>query len=638
MIASFGIAPRSLGDCGAHLFAEILAERIKIKEQAATESNPAEATRLKTMAAGLKIVLNSVSGQMGNPYSVLYDPTSFLAVTLSGQLLLIDLLERLVGAGAEVLSVNTDCLFFRVRRTGDAWRGVLSDWQTDSGMTLETTEVQALVIEATNNYAVRYTDGSLKRRGTLGGEVSWKNVPNNLIVADAVLAGLLHGTLPEQSVRRCVDPAKFVNITRRDGAKVGVLVNDATGAETPLPRLTRWYKAKDSPFRIEHRWRVDGKEHKSTPPGASGVQLLMDLPDGPLGDIDIGWYVGEARERILANPDFPHLDPRWLADHPIAFDLYNRGLAPSPKWDGKKSPRGAKKDCPSFFWDWDRYDAFGVYTGPKTGVLVLDVDEPAKFRKWIGASAADLAGSLVSYHRQDSPDAVRSGAARGKLIFKFAADDSHPLARIGVAALRQALGIEVFYGQGTPTILGEHPEGPGQEYLLDGSLGPPPGWLLEGLIERASKKVPKPRRATPAPSGNGNGATSNPAAVAKYAKIALESEVARVAAAPEGERNNGLFAASCRVGELVGAGALDQETAEEALRQATTLPPDEAAATIRNGLSRGMECPRDLSRIHRNGDGVEPANEAVNDPHRLARLYRDDRCLHADKTPRLRYW
>ena len=107
---------------------------------------------------------------------------------------------------------------------------------------------------------------------------------------------------------------------------------------------------------------------------------------------------------------------------------------------------------------------------------------------------------------------------------------------------------------------------------------------------------------------------------------------------PEGERNNGLFAASCRVGELVGAGVLDQETAAEALQQATTLPPDEAATTIRNGLSRGMECPRDLSRIHRNGDGVEPANEAVNDPHRLARLYRDAHCLHTDGTSILRYW
>ena len=92
-----------------------------------------------------------------------------------------------------------------------------------------------------------------------------------------------------------------------------------------------------------------------------------------------------------------------------------------------------------------------MYTGPKIGVLVLDVDEPAKFRKWIGASAADLGpGSLVSYHRQDSPDAVRSGAAKGKLIFKFEADDSHPLARVGKAALRQPSASRSSTATATP--------------------------------------------------------------------------------------------------------------------------------------------------------------------------------------------
>ena len=38
----------------------------------------------------------------------------------------------------------------------------------------------------------------------------------------------------------------------------------------------------------------------------------MDLPDGPLGDIDFGWYVGEARARILANRDFRTSIPSGL--------------------------------------------------------------------------------------------------------------------------------------------------------------------------------------------------------------------------------------------------------------------------------------------------------------------------------------
>ena len=201
MMASFGIVPRSLGDCGADLFAEILAERIKIKAQAAAESDPAESQRLKVQSHGLKIVLNSVFGQCGNPYSVLYDPTAFLAVTLTGQLMLIDLLERLDSAGAEILSVNTDGLCFKVRRTGDAWRGALADWQEDTGMVLETAPVEALLIEAANHYAIMHADGRVKRRGNLSDVVSWRNVPNATIVADAVVAGLLDGVLPERTVR-----------------------------------------------------------------------------------------------------------------------------------------------------------------------------------------------------------------------------------------------------------------------------------------------------------------------------------------------------------------------------------------------------------------------------------------------------
>jgi putative DNA primase/helicase len=51
-----------------------------------------------------------------------------------------------------------------------------------------------------------------------------------------------------------------------------------------------------------------------------------------------------------------------------------------------------------------------------------------------------------------------------------------------------------------------------------------------------------------------------------------------------------------------------------------------------------MACPRDLSRVHRNGDGAEPVNEDLTDPHRLARLFRDTYCLHADGTHTLRFW
>ena len=320
----------------------------------------------------------------------------------------------------------------------------------------------------------------------------------------------------------------------------------------------------------------------------------MDLPEPGvmLGDVDYNWYVGEARQRIFAVRDgFLHLDPKWLSG--IAADLHARGLAPSPHWAGKHSPKGARKDHPSYFWDWSRYSTFGTHTGPEVAVLVLDIDLPDKFRKWTTQALLwdprDLDDCLVSYHRCDSPEAVRAGEAKGKLIFKFAADADHLLARIGKAALRSSLGVEIFYG-GDPTILGEHPDGPAQDYLLEGVLGPPPDWLIADLTVRASAKLPKPK----AKPKSTNSAGTSPripddgpdgAAVNAYGAAALEAEVAKVAGTPEGGRNNQLFASACAVGSLVAAGAIDGEEAAEQLLQATDLPQAEAAATINNGLA-----------------------------------------------------
>ena len=272
MMARFGIFPRSLGECGLEQFKEVLAERLDVKERAGTATDPAIQKRLKVQAHGLKIVLNSTFGQFGNPYSVLYDPTAFLAVTLTGQLMLIDLLERLDSAGAEILSVNTDGLYFKVRRDEEAWCKTLESWEVDSGMVLETTPVDALVIEATNHYAIMYADGRVKRRGNLSDVVHWKHVPKHQIVSDAVVAALFDGILPETTIRRCVDPAKFVSITRRDSSKVGVLVNDATGAEDSLAPADSLVQGEG--LAISDRTSLDrsddGKEHKTTPPGAPG--------------------------------------------------------------------------------------------------------------------------------------------------------------------------------------------------------------------------------------------------------------------------------------------------------------------------------------------------------------------------------
>jgi hypothetical protein len=574
IMVNFRILPRSLGECGQNLFREILDTRLQLKRQAGEATDLDQARQLKIQADGLKIVLNSTFGQLGNPYSPLYDPEALLRVTLTGQLLLINLLEAIEGCARGIVSANTDGLIFKVRRSDSAWQGVLDNWQALTGMVLEITRLESLAIVSTNNYAAVDSQGKVKRRGTLRDSLDWEHVPHFPVVADAVTTALLEGTLPEVTVRQCRDPLKFTAVARRDRKMTGVLIDDATGTAEPVGRLVRFYKARGSKLRLEHRWTTeDGTARKSTPPDAREIRLLMELPETLPDDLDRWWYIGAARAQILKHRAFPHLDRKWLEGCTLAEDLHRRGLAPCPKWQAKKLPAGAKVDCPSFFWHWASFDAAGVYTGPQFAVLVLDNDEPEKFRKWVdkdndplfGDRWRTLEGALVSYHRDGTADAVRSGQGRGKLLFRFAAGPDHPLARMPIAHWKKSRGIEVFYGKGIPTVLGKHPDGPDQDYLVDGVLGDAPPWVIEGLMPKARST----RRRRTAPT------TIDGDAV-------LARAVDHLADVPEGQgvRHCELVHTALDVGAAVAAGAVDAEEAERVLVEASTLPPDEASDAV----------------------------------------------------------
>jgi DNA polymerase elongation subunit (family B) len=66
----------------------------------------------------MKIAANGVFGKLGSPWSILYAPHLMVAVTLTGQLALLMLIERAERMGISVVSANTD----GVGHTGPARR------------------------------------------------------------------------------------------------------------------------------------------------------------------------------------------------------------------------------------------------------------------------------------------------------------------------------------------------------------------------------------------------------------------------------------------------------------------------------------------------------------------------------------
>jgi hypothetical protein len=310
--------------------------------------------------------------------------------------------------------------------------------------------------------------------------------------------------------------ARFCAITTRGKAAALVLADGDTEAE--LPGVARWYRSGGS-RRIERRF-PDAR--RVTVPGAQAVTVCQDIPeDGLPEDLDWVWYLREARRTIQKVPGYRHRSRRRLLGHEPALEVVRAGLLPVPK-SGKEQPAGSDVRNPTLLWDWPRYPTIGSYSGPMARTLVLDVDDPAKFRKFVESGNSPLfgedrwkplAGALVSCHGDSTPDGVRVGRHRGKLIFRLQGDAGHPLGRIK-ARWKERFGIEVFYGNGLPSILGQY-DGNGDRYRLDGTLGPVPDWLVTALTPRPSKA---PRRAaTLAPEAQSAALEGLPALLAELA-------------------------------------------------------------------------------------------------------------------------
>ncbi len=141
-----------------------------------------------------------------------------------------------------------------------------------------------------------------------------------------------------------------------------------------------------------------------------------------------------------------------------------------------------------------------------------------------------------------------------------------------------------------------------------------------------------------------------------WLNAAIGNELGDLESTPEGGRNDRLNVAAYNIGQIVAGGYLNRGQAEAMLLESARrigLGEGEAAATIRSGLDAGKAKPRQRPERKRpapsprpprvepdrdpgcdaaTGTGPPRANEADNDPHRLARVFLDSRHRHPDHT------
>lgn len=195
----------------------------------------------------LKIVANGSFGKLGSKFSALYSPHLMIQVTLTGQLALLMLIEKLESSGVKVVSGNTDGIVIHCRKDREpTLLSVVGWWERATGFATEETRYRALFSRDVNNYLALKEHGGVKGKGAFA-SVSISKNPQNQICVDAAIAALDDFTPVEKTIRACKDIRKFVIVRTVKGGGGQVLSTCYDERLTP---------GKKRDFILENGWSL----------------------------------------------------------------------------------------------------------------------------------------------------------------------------------------------------------------------------------------------------------------------------------------------------------------------------------------------------------------------------------------------
>jgi DNA polymerase elongation subunit (family B) len=269
IILQAGLYPKALGQTFLKVYKTIVTERLAAK-----------ASGDKVKADSLKITINGGFGKFGSQYSVLYSPDLLIQTTITGQLALLMLIERLSSEFVQVISANTDGIIVRHHeKYNDEVNGIVAAWGKATGFDTEETSYYGVFSRDVNNYIALKNPKGYKLKGAYTPAGLMKN-PTNEICVDAVVAFLTHGTPIEETVHGCKDIRKFVTIRQ---VKAGAMKDGEY-----IGRVVRFYYSRLAFGHLEYK--INGYRV----PRSEGAEPLMELPDALPCDINFDWYVTEA--------------------------------------------------------------------------------------------------------------------------------------------------------------------------------------------------------------------------------------------------------------------------------------------------------------------------------------------------------
>jgi DNA polymerase elongation subunit (family B) len=275
IILQQNLAPKSMGVPFLRVYQSIVNRRLAAKKSGD-----------KVTADTLKICVNGSFGKLGSKWSALYAPDLMIQTTITGQLALLMLIERLELAGINVVSANTDgVVVYCPKAKADLMDNIAFDWMLDTSYELERNDYKLIASRDVNNYVAVTTDGRMKGKGVFASGGLMKN-PDCNIVFEAVAQYLATGAAIEQTIRQCKDVTKFITVRKVTG---GAVWDDKL-----LGKSVRFYYSSIVPA----NQCIHYAKNSNKVPKSDGARPLMTLPDTFPADVDYARYIDAAKQLL----------------------------------------------------------------------------------------------------------------------------------------------------------------------------------------------------------------------------------------------------------------------------------------------------------------------------------------------------
>lgn len=196
------------------LFKEILDTSLRLKKE-----------KKKKEREPYKRICNITYGSEGDKYNAMYDPLHRNLVCVYGQVLLIDLIEKLEPIIIKCINTNTDGIFMLIKRKDfEKFDDIVYEWEKRTGLHMSFDFYKSVYQKDVNNYVVVDYDGEMKSKGAYVKKLN-KLDYDLPIVNEAMVNYMVKGVSVEQTIFECDELMKFQKIVKLSGKYKFVIHN-----------------------------------------------------------------------------------------------------------------------------------------------------------------------------------------------------------------------------------------------------------------------------------------------------------------------------------------------------------------------------------------------------------------------------